>query len=248
MNESESNVAAGHHIYERNRSITAIPAYLILDHNHRSRYSLDGFQPDMPIPRSEVKSGFVTQADTLHKLAAELGIDASGLEKTIARFNAYARAGLDPDYHRGESDYDLYFGDSTVKPNPCLASIERSPFYALKIWPGDFGTKGGLLTDEFARFLRHGTTKGAPATKEASASASEQTNEKAAVSMEVISVSTPQVIPPHQRWTARILVREALLDSHSLLHGLPPTMWRLRNLALNLDGSRALLVRSMHRN
>jgi 3-oxosteroid 1-dehydrogenase len=45
-------------------------------------------------------------------------------------------------------------GDPTVKPNPSLGAIERGPFYAVKIWPLDVGTSGGLVTDEYARVLR----------------------------------------------------------------------------------------------
>ncbi|HRN69499.1 MAG TPA: FAD-binding protein, partial [Promineifilum sp.] len=42
----------------------------------------------------------------------------------------------------------------TVKPNPCLAPIEKPPFYAVEMVPGDLGTKGGLVMDEYARVLR----------------------------------------------------------------------------------------------
>ena len=41
-----------------------------------------------------------------------------------------------------------------MKPNPSLHSIDQGPFYAVKIVPGDLGTKGGLVTDERARVLR----------------------------------------------------------------------------------------------
>lgn len=41
-----------------------------------------------------------------------------------------------------------------VKPNPNLGSVTQPPFYAAKVYPGDLGTKGGILTDEFARALR----------------------------------------------------------------------------------------------
>ena len=41
-----------------------------------------------------------------------------------------------------------------VKPNPSLHAIDKGPFYAVKIVPGDLGTKGGLVTDERARVLR----------------------------------------------------------------------------------------------
>ena len=35
-----------------------------------------------------------------------------------------------------------------MKPNPSLHAIDQAPFYAVKIVPGDLGTKGGLVTDE----------------------------------------------------------------------------------------------------
>jgi 3-oxosteroid 1-dehydrogenase len=56
--------------------------------------------------------------------------------------------------YRGESGYDKYYSDPTVKPNPSLHTIDQGPFYAVKIVPGDLGTKGGLVTDEHARVLR----------------------------------------------------------------------------------------------
>ena len=46
------------------------------------------------------------------------------------------------------------FSDPTVKPNPCLGPLEKAPYYAVAVYPGDVGTFGGLLTDEHARVLR----------------------------------------------------------------------------------------------
>ena len=37
--------------------------------------------------------------------------------------------------------------------NPCVAPIERSPFYAVRIMPGSLGTFAGLRTDAQARVL-----------------------------------------------------------------------------------------------
>ncbi len=76
------------------------------------------------------------------------------LTATVERFNGFAETGIDEDFHRGESGYDKYYSDPTVKPNPSLHSIDQGPFYAVKIVPGDLGTKGGLVTDEKARVLR----------------------------------------------------------------------------------------------
>jgi predicted oxidoreductase len=46
-----------------------------------------------------------------------------------------------------------------VQPNPCLGPIDKPPFFALKVWPGDIGTATGLETDHRARVVDHG---GAP--------------------------------------------------------------------------------------
>jgi 3-oxosteroid 1-dehydrogenase len=61
---------------------------------------------------------------------------------------------VDDDFHRGEDAYDRYYGDPRVRPNPCLAPITRPPFYAVALYPGDLGTKGGLVTDIDGRVLR----------------------------------------------------------------------------------------------
>jgi len=41
-----------------------------------------------------------------------------------------------------------------VRPNPNLGTIEKGPFAAVQVVAGDLGTKGGLLSDEYARVLR----------------------------------------------------------------------------------------------
>ena len=93
------------------------------------------------------------RADDLAGLAQAAGVDADGLVKTVARFNEFAAAGRDEDFGRGDSAYDRYYGDPRLA-NPNLAPLARPPFYAVKIVPGDLGTKGGLRTDERARVLR----------------------------------------------------------------------------------------------
>jgi FAD binding domain len=78
----------------------------------------------------------------------------SALARTVVRFNEFAQAGRDEDFHRGDSAHDRYYSDPRRRPNPCLAPLATPPFYAIKIVPGDLGTKGGLRTDERARVLR----------------------------------------------------------------------------------------------
>ena len=54
---------------------------------------------------------------------------------------------------RGSTAYNRYQGDPRNRPNPCVAPIERGPFYAVKVVPGSFGTFAGLETDASARVL-----------------------------------------------------------------------------------------------
>ena len=76
------------------------------------------------------------------------------MKATLARFNENALKGEDPDFNRGWSAQDRYYGDPNVKPNCSLGPIETGPFYAVQIYPGDLGTKGGMLTDAHARVLK----------------------------------------------------------------------------------------------
>src|SRR5258708_11995341 len=72
----------------------------------------------------------------------------------MTRFNQNASAGDDPDFDRGRSAYDRYYGDPTITPNPNLRPLLKGPFYAVKMVLSDLGTCGGLKADDRARVLR----------------------------------------------------------------------------------------------
>lgn len=113
-----------------------------------------GFVRPFPVPRRHyIRSGYLLEGRTIAELARKAGIDPAGLEATIHTFNEYARTGKDLDFNRGGRAYDLYQGDEEVGPNPCLGPIEKGPFYAVKIVPGEIGTFAGLHTDAHARVL-----------------------------------------------------------------------------------------------
>lgn len=131
-----------------------IPTWMILDQRYRNRYTFAGITPRSPFPGRWLKSGVVVKAETLAELAEKTGLPADALTQTVAQFNGYARAGSDPDFQRGESGYDHYYGDPRNKPNPSLGEIGKAPFYAIKMVPGDLGTKGGVLTDTVGRVQR----------------------------------------------------------------------------------------------
>lgn len=153
VNESTSYVDVGHALLERNRTVPAVPSWLIMDARHRRRYPFGTALPGVT-PRRLVESGFLVKAVSIDELAQRTGIDSVGLRRTVARFNRFAAAGVDEDFGRGNTVYDNYYGDPRVLPNPNLAPIVNPPFWAARIYPGDLGTKGGLLTDEHARALR----------------------------------------------------------------------------------------------
>ncbi|MEO6025991.1 MAG: FAD-binding protein [Candidatus Binatia bacterium] len=136
-----------------------VPAYMIFDATYRKKYPCGPFfpgsqQPDWALPKRLKETRYLKKSDTLEGLAAELGIDAAGLKASVARMNASARNGKDSEFHRGESLFDRYYGDDKVQPNPCLAPLETAPYYALIVYAGDLGTKGGLTTDASARVVR----------------------------------------------------------------------------------------------
>jgi 3-oxosteroid 1-dehydrogenase len=132
------------------------PAWHIFDARFRRNFMVGplmtaAMKPDWQIPKSWFETGFVAKAGSITELAEQVGIDAQGLETTISKMNRYAETGIDEDFHRGESAYDRYYADPNIKPNPCLASIDEGPFYAMRIEAGDFGTLGGLDTDVHGR-------------------------------------------------------------------------------------------------
>lgn len=128
--------------------------YLICDHRAIRRYGLGAARP-APLPlHPHIRSGYIVRAADLRTLAAEIGVDAHALSETVLTFNQNVADGRDPSFHKGASYYDRHFGDPTQFPNPCLAPLNKPPFYALRLFPGDVGTFAGLKTDRFARVLQ----------------------------------------------------------------------------------------------
>jgi 3-oxosteroid 1-dehydrogenase len=152
VNECAPYVDAVHAMYEP--EVPYIPSWLIFDQRYRDTYVFAGQPPGRRFSRRWYAAGTVFQAPSLAELAVSIGVDAEALGKTVARFNDFAKTGVDEDFRRGDSAYDRYYGDPRRTPNPNLAELVKPPFYAVKIMPGDLGTKGGLVTDAHARVLR----------------------------------------------------------------------------------------------
>jgi 3-oxosteroid 1-dehydrogenase len=155
VNESAPYVEAVHAMYgEGDGPAEHIPTWLVFDQRYRNRYMFTGLGPRRPLPGRWFKAGIAAKASTLEALAERIDVPAEALAATVERFNGFARTGVDEDFHRGRSAYDHYYGDPRNRPNPSLGPLDIAPFYAIKIVPGDLGTKGGLRTDAQARVLR----------------------------------------------------------------------------------------------
>ncbi|BFM09766.1 FAD-dependent oxidoreductase [Halioxenophilus aromaticivorans] len=128
-------------------------SWLVCSHAFQRRYGL-GITRPFPLPlRHWIKRGYLKAGDTLAELAQQCGIDAQGLEQTVAEYNQHARNGEDPAFGRGNSPYNRKNGDPSHQPNPCVAPLEQGPFYAVKVVPGSFGTFAGLATNGQAQVL-----------------------------------------------------------------------------------------------
>ncbi|TDV56224.1 FAD-dependent oxidoreductase [Actinophytocola oryzae] len=143
--------------FERPGEESNLPAWLIFDSQALARY---GVLRNAPWPADGSTPDWLRAAETLSALAGECGLDPEVLERTVAEFNEHADAGVDPLFHRGESPWDLTWGDADHLPNPSLGPVEKGPFYALEVTGGAFSTKGGLRLDDHGRVL--GEATGAP--------------------------------------------------------------------------------------
>jgi len=135
----------------------SIPAWVIFDGHFRFHYAMGPLMPAQIMPDSRLRKEWLNtvywKADSLAGLAEQIGVDVTGLESTVQNVNEYARTGIDVEFGRGGNVFDRYYGDSSVKPNPCLAPLSKGPYYAMRLDAGDIGTKGGLLTNEHAQVV-----------------------------------------------------------------------------------------------
>ena len=131
----------------------SIPAYLICDRGALWAYGLGAVKPFALSLRRPIDSGYLVRAETIPALAARLGIDPAALARTVADYNLHAVRGEDAAFGRGTNAYQRHLGDADHAPNPCVAPIVASPFYAVTLRPGDLGTSAGLVTDAASRVL-----------------------------------------------------------------------------------------------
>ena len=136
----------------------AAPCFLICDDDFIGKYGLGMVRPRRLNLRKLVAEGYVTRAESLLDLAMTLGIPADGFAATVARHNIFAATGIDEDFGKGSDAYQRNLGDPMHGPNPCIGPLQKPPFYAVRIYPGDIGASCGLVTNEYAQVLREDGT------------------------------------------------------------------------------------------
>lgn len=151
LNEAgEYNSMAGpfHHLDPRFGYLND-PAWIVFDSLHLKKYGFLEVEPDGVVPDWYLKSADLTE------LAEKTGIDVDGLTRTIEDWNVNVGDEVDPDFDRGASAYDGYWGDNSAA-TPALQTlgpIDTAPYYAVPVSVGAMGTKGGPRTDGDARVL-----------------------------------------------------------------------------------------------
>lgn len=153
-NEAQSYMAFCQAMLARDHEVPAVPSWMIFDSRFMSKYIVAGTLPGTKKPKAWFEEGFLLKAETIADLADKCGVDPATLTATVERFNGFARQGIDPDFNRGGRAYDRFVGDKAHSPSPTLGTLERGPFYAYRLYPGDVGTYGGVVTDVHARVLR----------------------------------------------------------------------------------------------
>ena len=141
------------------KGMPEVTCWLVCDHAHLREYGLGCVAP-FPLPIGKhLKSGYLKRGNTLEALAKEIGVPVAALKEEVQTFNRDAVTGVDTKFGKGSTAYNRYQGDSLVKPNPCMAPIEKGPFYAIKIVVGEIGTFAGIATDASCQVLTKDKSK-----------------------------------------------------------------------------------------
>ena len=128
-------------------------AWLIADSRFIWEYGLGALKPKHINKKYLTTIGYLFDGSDLRELEEKLKLPSSSLEGTISYYNGFADQGLDPLFGRGGNAYERFLGDRRYKPNPCVAPIERAPYFAIRVEVGDLAAAGGLNTDDGSRVL-----------------------------------------------------------------------------------------------
>ncbi|MBJ7441820.1 MAG: FAD-binding protein [Sphingopyxis sp.] len=154
MNEGGSYELYCENMRKRNLVAPSVPSWAILDRQYVELYAIAGKFIDKKIPENWIESGYLNTADTIEGLAASIHVDPAALAATVARWNGHVARGVDEDFHRGERAYDNcgFVGDP-FSQRSAIGAIDKAPFYAVPVVPGDVSTYGGVITDDKGRVV-----------------------------------------------------------------------------------------------
>jgi len=153
-NESNSYHDVGAALTRACAGMPETAMWLVCDKTALGKYGL-GYVKPAPMPIGAfLRNGYLIEGKTLAELAQKCGIDPQGLEQTVREYNGPAARGEDPAFGRGSTAFNRYLADPEHGPNPCVAPIERGPFYAIKVLMGDLGTFDGINTSVVGEVLR----------------------------------------------------------------------------------------------
>lgn len=145
-NESNSYHDVGVAMIEACKGQKETVMWLVCDKTTLGKYGL-GFVKPAPMPIGKyIRNGYLFEGKTLADLAQVTGIDAAGLEATVREYNKGAVKGVDEQHARGTTAFNRYLADPNHQPNPCVAPVEKGPFYAVKLLMGDLGSFDGIQT------------------------------------------------------------------------------------------------------
>jgi succinate dehydrogenase/fumarate reductase flavoprotein subunit len=152
------NEALSYHVFvpamiEACRDDPQAEAWIVCDHPAIRRFGLGALGPAPISVRPFLRSGYIKRSDSVRGLAEACGIDAAGLERTIGDFNGPARRGEDPEFQRGSDAYQRFNGAPDHTPNPCVAPLDKPPFYAVRVIPSELGTFAGIRTNAAAQVM-----------------------------------------------------------------------------------------------
>ncbi len=154
MNEGGSYEEYCERMLKRCAVVPAVPSWAIMDSRYIDKYMVAGAGHGK-IPRKYVESGYLKRADTIEQLAELIKVDPATLKATVERWNGFVDKGSDDDFHRGDREYDKFLGDPFRQGTlTTLGRIDKAPFYAVDVVPGDVSTYGGVITDVNSRVLK----------------------------------------------------------------------------------------------
>jgi 3-oxosteroid 1-dehydrogenase len=108
-NESACYVDFGHAVLERDKTVSAVPSWLVCDARHARRYLRTYVL--VGGAKALIEEGEMVRGNTIAEVAEATGTDPAALQATVTRFNGFAANGVDEDFDRGRTAYDSYDGD-----------------------------------------------------------------------------------------------------------------------------------------